>query len=113
MFSFQNKLLLIINRFSYCIVLESNETISFQSPPKYTNKKLQQKINEKKNDSQVWLSAMKLTCEDMEIVGYYLLKNNTVKIILFIICSSKLRFYFEFDRNFFENKIIFISFLSN
>jgi hypothetical protein len=77
--------LLIINRFSYFIVLESSKTISFQSPPKYTNAKLQQKINEQKNNSDLRLSEMKLTCKDMEIVCYCLLQNNTVKIILFII----------------------------
>jgi hypothetical protein len=87
--------LLIINRFTYFIVLESNKTTSFHSPPKYINTKLQQKINEKKNDSRVWLKDMKLTCEDMEIVGYYLLQNNTVKIILFILCSSKIQLFFS------------------
>jgi hypothetical protein len=39
---------------------------------------------------------MELTCEDMEIVGYYLLKNNTVKIILLILCSSKIQNNFSF-----------------
>ena len=71
------------------IILESNKPIPFSSPPIYTNTKLQQIINEKKSDSRVDLKNQKLTCADMEIVGYYLLLNNTVKNILFIFILRK------------------------
>jgi hypothetical protein len=48
------------------------------SPPKYKNAKLEQKINENKNASELDLSESEITDEDMEIVGYYALQNNKV-----------------------------------
>ena len=71
------------------IILESNKPIPFSSPPTYTNTKLQQIINQKKSDSEVDSRDEKLTCADMEIVGYYLLFNNTVKNIFFIFILRK------------------------
>jgi len=71
------------------IILESNKPIPFSSPPTYTNTKLQQIINQKKSDSKVHLGYENLSCSDMEIVGYYLLVNNTVKNIFFIFILRK------------------------
>ena len=71
------------------IILESNKPILFSSPPTYTNTKLQQIINQKKSDSEVYLNDQNWTCSDMEIVGYYLLLNNTVKNIFFIFILRK------------------------
>ncbi len=60
------------------IVSESQNSIP---SPTYTNDKLLQIINQKKNHSWIFLNGLNLTSEDMEIVYYYLLQNNTVMII--------------------------------
>ena len=36
-------------------------------------------INDNKNESKLGLSSQQLTDQDMEIVAYYLLRNNTVR----------------------------------
>jgi hypothetical protein len=72
--------------FLYFIILESNKTTLLSSPSTYTNKKLQQIIDENKSKSNVSLKG-NLTNEDMEIVANYLLRNNTVMNILFIFYS--------------------------
>jgi hypothetical protein len=59
------------------------------SPPKHRNKELQQIIKEKRNEKQINLIYKDLTCGDMEIVGYYLLRDNTVMNILFIFILRK------------------------
>lgn len=68
----------------YFIISEVKKTNLSLSPPTYTNARLQRIINEKKDDVHVDLSYKKLTNEDMEIVSYYLLRNNTVMNIFFI-----------------------------
>jgi hypothetical protein len=70
------------------VTLEANKTTTLSSPPTYINTKLQEIINQKKSDSSVRLRGQNLTCADMEIVGYYLLLNNTVKNIFFIFILS-------------------------
>ncbi len=73
----------------YFVYLESNKTTSLSPPPTYTNRKLQQIIDQNKNESVVGLDDMNLTSEDTEIVVYYLLRNNTVINSLFIFILRK------------------------
>jgi hypothetical protein len=55
----------------------------------YKNSKLEQTINDKKNESLVDLSGQNLTDNDMEIVGYYLLRNNNVSNVLCLVFILK------------------------
>ena len=89
------------------IILESNTAILFQSPPKHTNKQLQQKINEQKSNPYVLLSRINLTCEDMKIVGYYLLQNNTIKNIFIIHRKRKIEILCNISITIYSNKNIF------
>jgi len=69
------------------ICLESKPTATVLSkPPTYRNKRLEQMIDENKNESYVDFSDKDLTNDDMEIVAYYLLRNNTVSNVVFV-CS--------------------------
>jgi hypothetical protein len=52
------------------------------SPPKYKNPKLEQEIKENEEQSNVYLGNDDLTDADMEIVGYYLLRNNKVSDVI-------------------------------
>ena len=52
------------------------------SPPTYTNPGLLQYIEENRNESMIDLSDRHLKNEDVEIIGYYLLQNNTVMTYL-------------------------------
>jgi len=60
--------------------LKKNQTTTglLISPPKYKNTKLEQKINENKNKSELWLNSLSLTDNDVQIVAYYLLQMNKV-----------------------------------
>ncbi len=69
------------------ISLEPKITNLLSSPPTYKNQKLEQKINENKNESSLRLDCSKLIDDDMEIVGYYALRNNKVNNV-----------FFDFDR---------------
>jgi hypothetical protein len=66
------------------ISLESKTTSLSSSPPKYKNQKLEQKIKENENKSVLDLKKLDLTDNDMEIVGYYILRNNKVSDVLLI-----------------------------
>jgi len=66
------------------ICLESKTSTLLSSSPKYKNTKLEQKINENKDKSELWLNGLSLTDNDMEIVAYYLLQINQVSHILFV-----------------------------
>ncbi len=62
------------------------------SPPQYRNPKFVTWIKNKKYLSGVSLADMKLTDPDMEIVAYYLIRNNTVrKVLTAIIMRSRSR----------------------
>jgi len=79
------------------ICLESKTTTGLLlSPPKYKNTKLEQKINENKNKSELWLNSLSLTDNDMQIVAYYLLQTNKVGNVVFV-------FYCEKAENKFDN----------
>jgi hypothetical protein len=63
--------------------LESKPITSLlSSPPIYKNPKLEQKINKHKDKSDLFFYGEKLTDADMEIVGYYLLRNNKVSDVI-------------------------------
>jgi hypothetical protein len=66
------------------IFLESKTTSLLSSPPKYKNQQLEQKIKENENKSVLDLSKLDLTTDDMQIVGYYALRNNKVSDVLFV-----------------------------
>ncbi len=72
---FRRNILKLANIHFYFIFSESQNPIP---PPTYTNDKLLKIINQKKKDLWVFLNGLHLTNEDMEIVDYYLLRNNTV-----------------------------------
>jgi len=64
------------------IYLESKPTI-------YRNPELERKINDNKNEPSFSLSWESLTDDDMEIVAYYLLRNNTVSKCLYLFFLGK------------------------
>jgi hypothetical protein len=66
------------------ISLESKTTNLLSSPPKYKNQQLEQEIKENENESVLDLRELDLTDDDMEIVDYYLLRNNKVSDVLLI-----------------------------
>jgi hypothetical protein len=66
------------------ISLESKTTDLLSSPPIYKNEKLEQMIKENENKSELSLEDRNLTDDDMEIVGYYALRNNKVSEVLFV-----------------------------
>jgi hypothetical protein len=66
------------------IFLESKTTSLLSSPPKYKNQQLEQMIKENENKSKLDLEKRNLTDDDMEIVGYYVLRNNKVSDVLFV-----------------------------
>ncbi|CAF3675920.1 unnamed protein product [Rotaria sordida] len=57
---------------------KSKTTTLLPSPPAYKNRALQQMIDENNNNSVLYLSNEQLIDDDMEIVSYYLLRNNRV-----------------------------------
>ncbi len=61
------------------IFLGSNITTAPILPrPKYKNAKLEQKINENKDKTELWLHSLNLNDNDMELVAYYLFQTNVV-----------------------------------
>ncbi|CAF4368415.1 unnamed protein product, partial [Adineta steineri] len=60
-----------------CICLESNETSLLSKPPVHRNLELERLIMRNQDEPSVLYNSMKLTDADMEIVAYYLLKDNT------------------------------------
>jgi hypothetical protein len=73
------------------ICLESKTSTLLSSSPKYKNTKLEQKINENKDKSELWLNRLSLTDNDMEIVAYYLLQINKVSHVVFVFLLLKSR----------------------
>jgi hypothetical protein len=59
------------------------------SQPTYTNTELQQRIEQNKNKLIACFNEKNLNDQDMELIGYYLLQNNTVINILFLKINSK------------------------
>ena len=59
-------------------------TTTLSSPPTYKNPELEQIINENKNEDSLGLGGKDLTGEDIEIVCYYLLRNNKVRNCVFV-----------------------------
>jgi hypothetical protein len=55
------------------------------SLPQYKNPGLEHKINENKDKLELYLSDQGLTDDDMEIVAYYVLKNNKVSNVVFFL----------------------------
>lgn len=81
--------------------IKKNYFLSFNSdinpsPPKYRNEELEKLINDKKNESRVWLELKQLTDQDMKIVAYYLLRKNTVRKL----CSLQSRREIEVELGF-------------
>lgn len=60
--------------------VDSKTMIKSALPPTYKNQQLQQMISENKNNSVLYFSNEQLIDNDMEIISYYLLRNNTVCI---------------------------------
>ncbi|CAF1099752.1 unnamed protein product [Adineta steineri] len=56
---------------------ESNETSLLSKPPAHTNRELERRIMTDQDEPSLLYNSMKLTDADMEIVAYYLLKDNT------------------------------------
>ncbi len=85
-----------ISQIYHFIILEFHEFIISLSST-YPNDKLRQIIKEEKCQSKVFLGGMKLTSEDMTIVNYDLLENNTViNSISFLENLSNFNFIFFF-----------------
>ncbi|CAF4839605.1 unnamed protein product, partial [Rotaria sp. Silwood1] len=63
---------------------ESKTTTLLSSPPTYKNQKLRQMIHENNDNSVLYLSNEQLTDNDMEIISYYLLRNNTTLTTLYL-----------------------------
>lgn len=61
------------------IRLEPISTTTKLQPPTYRNQTLEKIIKEQRDGSSVDLSSEELTADDMEIVAYYLLKDNMVR----------------------------------
>jgi hypothetical protein len=57
--------------------------------PKHKNAQLEQLIDEKKGEIELSLSYMKLTAEDMAIVAYYALQENTVSDVEFYVMTEE------------------------
>lgn len=53
--------------------------------PKYRNSKLEQKIKDNKDKTELYLNKLNLTDNDMEIVADYLLQNNQVMFVFSIV----------------------------
>jgi hypothetical protein len=53
------------------------------SRPEHRNAKLEELLAEKQDESELKLSCMKLTAQDIEILVYYGLQNNKVSNIIF------------------------------
>jgi hypothetical protein len=60
-------------------------------PPKYRNPKLEKKIDENKHESSVDLSRASLTDDDIDLVAYYLLRNNKVNKCVYLFSLVKKR----------------------
>jgi hypothetical protein len=56
-------------------------TVLFQSPLQYRNSRLEKRIHAKQNKSHLSLVSMELIDHDMEIVAYYISRNDTVRNI--------------------------------
>jgi hypothetical protein len=74
----------------FIIILESD---SLQPASIYTFERLEEIVSQKKKDSIVLLDRMRLNCEDMRAVAYYLFKDNNVKLFIY----SKFIFLFYTD----------------
>ncbi len=59
----------------------SKSILSAPSPPQYRNAELEERINRNKTSSWLSLHCMELSNQDMEIVAYYALRNNSVSIL--------------------------------
>jgi hypothetical protein len=59
--------------------------MSLLARPKYKNAKLEQKINENKDKSELWLNSLSLNDNDMELVAYYLFQANMVSYLAFML----------------------------
>ena len=67
----------------------STTTVSLLSSSlKHKNAKLEQKLNENGNKSQLFLNQWQLTDDDMGIVAQYLLFNNTVRLFITLTAST-------------------------
>jgi len=67
----------------------STTTVSLLSSSlTHKNAKLEQKLNENGNKSQLFLNHWQLTDDDMGIVAQYLLFNNTVRLFITLTAST-------------------------
>lgn len=86
---------------SICLELQTTTVLS--KPPTYKNRKLQYRISENKNKSSFIFGGERLIASDMEIVVYYLLRNNKVtNVVCFFLLKKRreLRYsLFEFSDN--------------
>ena len=63
-------------------------------PPTYQNPSLLQKINDNKNKSEISFQSSHLTDNDIFIIAYYLLQNNTVSYFTFPTSFQLKTFFF-------------------
>jgi hypothetical protein len=61
------------------------------SPHTSTNTRLQQIINQNKDERMISLQDKNLTCKDMEMVAYHLIQNNKVNQYFIYFCSQKIK----------------------
>jgi hypothetical protein len=74
-----------------------NLTFPAQSPPHYRNYTLEQTITNHKDGMNLNLKKKGLTHQDMEIVAYYVLRNNKVSQILFGFVISEINRILTYD----------------
>jgi hypothetical protein len=80
----------------YLILLfsEPNSTQAKLSKPKHKNAQLEQLIAQKNGETKLDLSWKKLTAEDMLIVAYYALQENTVSDVEFYVMTEERNGFF-------------------
>jgi len=66
------------------VFLAPRPLLPLPSPPRFRNPILEQTIAGKQDGTELYLSFETLTDEDMEIVAYYAISNNTVRYIEYV-----------------------------
>ncbi len=73
---------------------EPNSTQAKLPKPKHQNAQLEQLIAENKGETKLSLNTKELTDEDMKIVAYYALQENTVSNVVFDVMTKERNGFF-------------------
>ncbi len=79
------------------IISETNLICPTRLPPHYRNDELEKVIADHKDGMELNLRNRRLTHKDMEIVAYYVLRNNKVSQILFGFVISEINRILTYD----------------